>query len=170
MNEQQKKLGFGLKVVLEQELALLESLLEVLHDERELLVQFKPDQLFEHSKRKELLVLQHTYLEQNRNDLSQKLKATFGLGDAELSLREIAAHLDGELGHRLMLLRDNLSALVESIQEANELNKSLIGFSIRSVKSSVSFLKSRFFNSDTYSSSGIINENIAQLSMINSRA
>lgn len=170
MNDLQKKLGFELKVVLEQELSLLDGLLETLHGERELLVQFRPDQLLEQNKRKEILVLQHGYLEQNRRDLSLSLTASLGVDGVELPLREIAERLGGELGRKLMDLRDSLAALTDAIQEANELNKRLTEFSIRSVKSSVSFLKSRFFNSDTYSAGGTLRNDLAQLSVINSRA
>ena len=84
-------------------------------------------------------------------------------------LKEIAAYIGGELGKSLDDLRSKLNALVDSLQELNQINKKLIEFSIKSVKSSVSFLKSRFFNSKTYSAAGVISQEIGQLSSINSR-
>jgi hypothetical protein len=71
MNLNQRKLVFELKAVLEQQVALLDNLLEIMQDERELLVQFQPDQLVEINKRKELLVLQQSYLEANRKSFPE---------------------------------------------------------------------------------------------------
>jgi len=169
MNTQVTKLGFELKVVLEQEIALLDSLLEVMQNEREMLVRFQPNQLLEHNKRKELLVLQHTYLEKNRAELSAQLAAEMKFDGAEPFLKEIAEYVGGELGKSLHDLRSKLNALVDSLQELNIINKKLIEFSIKSVKGSVAFLKSQFFNSKTYSASGMITQEIEQISSINSR-
>lgn len=169
MNAQVTKLGFELKVVLEQEIALLDSLLEVMQSEREMLVRFQPNQLLEHNKRKELLILQHSYLEKNRAEISAQLAAEMKFDGAEPFLREIAEFIGGELGQSLTDLRSKLNALVDSITELNIINKKLIDFSIKSVKGSVAFLKSKFFNSKTYSASGTINQEVDGLSSINSR-
>jgi flagellar biosynthesis/type III secretory pathway chaperone len=74
------------------------------------------------------------------------------------------------MGRMLKDLRDQLVALVESIQELNGINKRLIDFSVKSVKGSVAFLKKRFFNNETYSPDGVVNDELQRLSVLNNRA
>ncbi|RJO67170.1 MAG: flagellar protein FlgN [Myxococcales bacterium] len=170
MTPKATKLGLELKVVLDQEAGLLKALVEAMHEERELLVRFQPNQLVELNKRKELLVLQHSYLEQGRRELTRKLGRELGLDSDGAGLAAIAEKLDGQLGRDLQNLKSTLSALVDAVTELNSLNKQLIEFSIRSVKGSVAFLKKRFFNAGTYSAEGMINQQISTLSMIHNRA
>lgn len=170
MNYDTTSRGYELKVVIEQEVSLLESLLELMHDERELLVNFKPHSLLEHNKRKALIVTQHRQLDRHRVELSLQLAGELKMDGAEPSLRELAEALGGEMGHELLKQRSKLRALVESIHELNDLNQRLIDFSIKSVRGSVSFLKGQFFNSKTYSASGEIKQEIGQISRLNSRA
>ncbi len=170
MNVKVTKLGLELKVVLEQEASLLENLLEIMQDEREFLVRFQPKALEEQTKRKELLVLQHSYLDQGRQDLTARLAKELGFEESDPPLSALCEVIDGELGKKLEKVHVTLKALIESIQELNEINQRLIEFSIRSVKGSVAFLKRRFFASETYSAGGVINQEIAQLSSLNSRA
>lgn len=166
------KSALGLKVVLKEEVAILSSLLEVMQEERALLVSFKPNQLLEINKRKELLVLQHTYLEQNRKDLSRQLAAALNITTSteEPRLAELADAIGGEIGCALLDQKSKLVALIDAIQELNSLNSKLIEFSIRSVKGSVAFLKRHFFYSETYSANGVLNNEISQLSTVHSRA
>ena len=170
MHQKIVKPALELKVVLEQSSALLDELLEIMHGERELLVRFQPEKLLEQNKRKELLVLQHGYLEQNRRGLSDRLARLLGIPEEDASLETLVEVLEGELAHALGELRLRLTAQVEAIRELNDINGRLIEFSIKSVKGSVAFLKRRFFNSETYSATGVINHEIDQLSSLNSRA
>ncbi len=163
------KLGFELKVVLEQEIALFDNLLEIMQEERELLVRFQPNQLLELNKRKELLVLQQNYLESSRATLSRELIKVLEL-DENATLKQIAAALGGELGKSFVDLHSSLTAVVDAIGQLAVINRHLIEFSIKSVKGSVAFLKRRFFSAETYSAAGVINQEIAQLSSLNNRA
>jgi len=165
-----KKLALELKVILDQEFSLLENLLEVMQAERELLVRFQPEQLLELNKHKELLVLQHSYVERDRVAVSQKLANVLGIETPNPPLRVLVKAVDGEPGKQLAELHSKLSAVIDAIQELNELNRRLIEFSIHSVKNSVAFLKKRFFSTETYNPKGVINEEIRQLSSVNSRA
>lgn len=162
------KLALELKVVLDEEASLLTSLLEIMQEEREMLIRFMPNQLLELSKRKELLVLQHAYLDQNRRALAMKLSGELRM-ETDASLRQLAQAVDGEAGRSLFELHGKLRSLADSIQELNHLNRRLIDYSIKSVKGSVAFLKRRFFASETYSPGGVVNQEIAQLSSVHSR-
>lgn len=163
------KEALGLKVALEQQAGLLEDLLELMQGERELLVRFEPERLVQSNKRKELLVLQHSYIEQGRRRIIAELTGKLDLDD-DPSLKEIARAIGGEIGHDLLELRNKISALVDAIGELNRINGHLIEHSIRSVNGSVAFLKRRFFNSEIYSSDGLINTEIDDLSSLHDRA
>ena len=151
-------------------MSLLESLLEQMQIEREALLEFKPDQLVELNKRKELLILQLNYLEENRLRVSTRIARTLEIDSADkATLALIADRIDDPFSEDIRRLHSKFVALVESIQELNIINRDLIEFSIRSVKGSVAFLKRRFFHSETYSSSGVVNEEIEGLSRLSSR-
>jgi len=169
MKSDTKRIALELKVVVDQEIALLESLLERMQTEREALLEFKPDQLVELNKRKELLVLQMNYLEDSRGRLIKRFAKACEVPSEGLNLFKIGEGVQGELGEELKHLHSVFIALIESIQELNKLNRDLIEFSIRSVKGSVAFLKRRFFHGETYSSSGVINDEIAGLSRLSNR-
>jgi len=170
MEKQTKRTVFELKVVVEQELGLLESLLEQMQIEREALLEFKPDQLVELNKRKELLILQLNYLEENRLRVSARIAKALDIPEPDkATLAIMAEHIDDPISEDLRRLHSKFIALVESIQELNTINRDLIEFSIRSVKGSVAFLKRRFFHGETYSSSGVVNEEIEGLSRLSSR-
>jgi len=138
--------------------------------EREALLEFKPDQLVELNKRKELLILQFNYLEENRLRVSARIAKALDIPEPDkATLAIMAEHIDDPISEDLRRLHSKFIALVESIQELNTINRDLIEFSIRSVKGSVAFLKRRFFHGETYSSSGVFNEEIEGLSRLSSR-
>ncbi len=169
MEKDTRRTVLELKVCVEQEISLLESLLEQMQFEREALLEFKPDQLIELNKRKELLILQLNYLEGGRLRLSKRLARGLGISEKDVTLLKVGESIGQALGEDLKHLHSTFVALVESIRELNSLNRDLVEFSIRSVKGSVAFLKRRFFNSETYSASGVVNDEIEGLSRLSSR-
>lgn len=168
MNMEANNLILEVKVVLQEQVSVLKSMLEIMQEERELLVQFRPQQLTELNKRKELLAQQHAQLERNRQGLSEALVKMLGLQE-EPSLKELADLAGGQLGQELLRIRSTLSALADGIGELNKINQSLIEHSIRSVKSSVAFLKKKFFNTETYNAGGVVTDDLRKLSTVNSR-
>ncbi len=162
------KLALELKVVLQQEVRLLENLQELMQDERELLLSFRPRQLLEINKRKEILIGQRNSLEGERHRLTDRLTVLLCLPkDADLAT--LAEAVEGQAGAELRRLRSILAALVDGIRELATLNAALIEHSIRSIRGSVTFLKKRFFNSDTYGADGAIRHREAELSSVQNR-
>jgi flagellar biosynthesis/type III secretory pathway chaperone len=145
------KTGYEMRSVLEQEVSLIGSLLDVMRREQEALVGGDNDQLTETTKVKELLILQHSYLEQTRRRLSQRLAHELGLTNSEPRLSILIDALEGRLAASLTDLRSQLKALVEEIERLSAENHDLIQCSVRAVRESWALLMRQFFGPDSYS-------------------
>lgn len=148
------KTGYEMRAVLDQEVSLVSRLLEVMRQEQELLLQSDTGSLVESTKSKEVLILQHSYLEQSRRHLTERLARELGLKNTEPRLAVLVDALDGKLAENLTELRSQLRSLVEEIEQLGTENHDLIQCSVQAVRDSWAMLKRQFFTAETYTARG----------------
>lgn len=169
MDVKTARLAQKLNVVLEQEASILAHLLDLVGSERSLLASFNMADMAALAKQKELLILQHSYLENERLDLATRLAEKLGLvtGKGVIRLLDLAERLGGALGEILLGLHKRLKELVELIQAAGVLNNRLMTFMLEAVQSSVAFLE-RHPATTTYAADGACHATLGKVSLVNS--
>jgi len=163
------RIALELKVVLEQEASILSNLLELMHAERELLIKFQIDNLSEVNKNKELLVLQHSYIDQGRRKLTGRLAEELG-SDEDPTLSLLIGSLEGKTASSLSTTAENLRQLVQAIQKMSAENCHLIEASLQSVRGTLAQIERRLLKSETYSINGVITQELSKLASLNARA
>lgn len=150
MNSEVRKLGYKLKVILDQEVGLLEKLLEVMTQENQLLSKPDTKTLYELSKTKEILILQHAYLDRNRRTTTQSLAKNLNLEPAKPTLADFFNSIEGKLSGLLRVLHEKMQSLIRSIQDLGEKNAFLIRCSIQAVRDSWTLLRQQFVELESH--------------------
>lgn len=126
--------------VLEGQEALYRSLLIVLKEEHDAIVQSKLDQLNEVSYEKEALISKVHCLEDRRKKVLIRLSNSLGYSPKELTLKKLTQLTKEPYLTRIKTCHSNLLAILNDIQEANAKNRSLLMHSIDLVKSTMAIL------------------------------
>ncbi|MBW2056217.1 MAG: flagellar protein FlgN [Deltaproteobacteria bacterium] len=142
--------------LLARELEIYRSLLSLLQQERRIVVDCSIPELIQATKEKENLVLKIRILEQSRQAILQDLAGRMGLSPDELTLSALEARLEEPLAGRLRSLRSNLSAILRSIQEANEENRVFLQHSADFVRGSLALIRYLAVSSPKYAASGVL--------------
>lgn len=148
MDNKVVKIAYSLKTVLKEEICLLDNLLAVMSHENRLLLESGTSQLFELNKTKELLILQHSYLDRTRRDHTMNLSKALKMENSEPKLSALIEMLEGKLSDSLRELQVKMKSLVEKIQQLSEENSKLIECSISAVQDSWTMLRRQFVNPD----------------------
>jgi len=142
------KIGYSLKAVLDEEIDLLSNLHEVMEQENRLLLESSTSHLFELNKTKELLILQHSYLDRTRRNHTVNLSKVLKLENSEPKLAVLVELMEGKLAKQIGELQVRLRQLVDNIQQLSAENSKLIECSISAVQDSWGMLKRQFVNLD----------------------
>jgi len=142
--------------LLEEEVGLCQGLLGALQREKRAVVDSKLTQLNETSKEKENLILKIRIMEEQRRRMLEKLAESLGLPVESLTLKKISRMVEELHSNRLMACHSKLWALIQSIQEVNQSNRSLLMHSIQLVKGSLSLLDNLMASGPVYYPTGEI--------------
>jgi hypothetical protein len=123
--------------LLEAETDLYRSLLSILRQEKKAVVLSNLKELNESSKEKENVILKIRILEEQRSQLSGKIADALGYSGRMLTLHKLADMVEEPYSARLRHNQSVLSALVHSLQEVNNTNKTLILHSLELVRGSL---------------------------------
>ncbi|MDY6971866.1 MAG: flagellar protein FlgN [Thermodesulfobacteriota bacterium] len=126
--------------LLEGETGVYRSLLLVLQKEKTAVVEAKLKDLNEASKEKESLVLKIRILEEQRTRSLERLADSLGCPSFGLTLSKISQLVEEPYSTRLRKCQSNLTALIQSIREVNQSNRSLLTHSLELVRSSLTLL------------------------------
>ena len=140
--------------LLGKELDLYRSLLSLLQKERRTVVDCSIEDLIQINKRKENLVLKMRILEQSRQSLLEELAEAIGIPTEALTLSVLEERLEEPMATKLNILRSKLSAILQSIREANEENRVFLQHSVDFVKGSLDLIRHLTLTSPTYMASG----------------
>ena len=116
--------------------------------ENRLLLDSGTSQLFELNKTKELLILQHAYLDRTRKNHTANLSKVLKLENSEPNLSSLVDILEGKISDCLRELQLKLKRIVDNIQQLSSENSKLIECSISAVQDSWGLLKRQFVNPD----------------------
>lgn len=142
--------------VLEKEAAIYISLLSILKDENEAIVESRLEKLNEANSEKKMIILKIQNLEAQRLMMLERLVDSLGCADRNITLKTLSRFTEEPYSSRLKDSRSKLFSLMEKVQEANERNRSLLTHSIELIRGSMALLNNLISSNTVYYSSGEI--------------
>lgn len=142
---------FGL---LEHATELYQSLFAVVQKEKDAVVGLNLQQLNEACKAKENLLLKLRILEEQREQLMDKLAAVLNCEPHDISLIQLSNLVKEPYAGRLRICSTKLLSLIQELQEANRQNKMLLSHSLELVQGSFNLLNNVMAANPVYYRSG----------------
>lgn len=169
MNEDTNKNLEKLTFVLEDEVKVYRTLLDVVRKEREILVSANLDDLSENNKAKEALLIRVRALENQRLHTTTEVCRALQLSTENPRLLEIAVKLDNPDGERLRNLHSVLDLLLKRIHELNKQNESLVKSALSNINGALKAIKNTLDENPTYKKKGLKVEGTASSGQLVSR-
>ncbi|MCC6277705.1 MAG: flagellar protein FlgN [Oligoflexia bacterium] len=146
----------NLTVILEEEIKIHRSLLELVRHEREVLVRAQIEELESNNKLKESFIHKIRELESNRILASEQLGKDLGMKAGAVRLLELAAKLAEPMSSRLRNIHSTLELLITRIRDLNSSNAELVQSSLRIVSGALGAIKDTLQPRQTYAPTGDI--------------
>ena len=130
----------NLLLLLDDTVALYQSLLALYHEERQSLMAFDLEGIDASAKKKENLILKIKILEEQRQRSMDSIASSLNLDASGLTLTRLAEKVDIRQSYKLSAVGDELSAVVNQIKDVHGANRSLIIHSQGLVTDSLAYL------------------------------
>lgn len=158
MTPQQAEVFKDLTDVLEDEIKIYRSLLDLVRREKEILIAAKIDDLNSNNKAKEAFIFKIKGLEKIRERHAREMANLVGADSENPRLLEIAAKIDSAESSRLHSIHTTLNLLIKRIKEINTSNETLVQSSIKMVNGALGAIREQLQPKPTYGSGGDIKE------------
>ncbi len=142
--------------VLSRETELYEAMSTLMKKEKDAAIQSELNALNEAQIEKENILVALGMLEGQRRDLVATLADTLGHSARNMNLTEIAQIVGEPYAARLMLARLGLSAVLKTVQEANQRNRQLFEHSRDLIRGSINLLSELGSTNPIYYRTGAI--------------
>ncbi len=138
-----KKLLEDLYKIIIKETDLYKSLLNVLHEENQIILNSSVEKLHTNNKKKEVLILQIKLLDETCIRILEKIHHELpGQQVLPPSLKQIIESMKEPAASPMKTVYSKLLSIAQTVKEINTANDRLIKGSLRAIKSSISFLLS----------------------------
>ena len=142
--------------LLEHATELYQSLFDVVQQEKEAVVGLNLKQLNQACKAKDNLLLKLRILEEQREQLMDKLAADFDCSSQEISLTRLSQWVEEPYCGMLRERSNDLLALIQALQDANQQNKILLTHSLELIQGSYKLLNNAMAANPVYHRRGDI--------------
>ncbi len=156
--------------ILQEEIQIYRSLVDLLQEEQEGLIQAKIDSIEEVEKKKENVLLKIRLLEESRIGLIQKIRSSCGLSEDEMTLGRIIQVADQRYKKDLGRCQADLRELVTTVSNLSRMNQRLVGHSLDYLKGSLTLLNQLTGRGATYQQDGHITAGDGESRVINQKA
>ena len=133
---------------------LYQSLLREVQNEKDAVVGMNLEKLTEAGKAKYNLLLKLRILEEQRQQVMERLADHLGCSPQGLTLTKLSQRVDESYGHQLLDLSTDLLALIQALQEATQQNKLLMSHSLQLIQGSCTLLNNLMTVNPVYQRSG----------------
>lgn len=144
----------GLISVLEDEVKVYRTLLDIVRKEKDILVSANLDDLNENNRSKEAMLLKIRALEAQRLKSAVEVYLQLGLSGEQPRLLEIARHVEAEPAEKLRNIHSVLDLLLRRIQEFNRNNEDLVQSALTNVTGAMNAIKASVQEKPTYQKKG----------------
>ena len=142
--------------LLEHATELYQSLFAVVKQEKDAVVDLNLQQLNRACKAKDNLLLKLRILEEQREQLMDRLAADLDCAPQEISLTQLSQWVEEPYAGMLRERSANLLSLIQALQEANQQNKFLLSHSLELIQGSYNLLSNAMAANPVYYRSGDI--------------
>ena len=136
--------------ILKEQLDSYRTLLDLLHRERECLINIDAEKVEELSKEKDTIVMRLRLLEEERIRLAKKIAEDYGIA-GDITLHDLWVLTKDDT---FVAMRSQMLSLLQSIEEMNEFNRILTDRSISYIRTTANFF--RLFASDNAKTKGTL--------------
>ncbi len=133
---------------------LYQSLLGEVQNEKDAVVGLNLKQLADAGKAKDNLLLKLRILEEQRQQVMQRLAGKLGCSPQGLTLTQLSQLVDESYAQRLLGLSTDLLALIYKLQDATQQNKLLMSHSLQLIQGSYTLLNNLMTANPVYQRSG----------------
>lgn len=140
--------------VLEEEIKIYRTLLDIVRKEKDILISANLDDLNENNRAKEAMLLKIRALEAQRLKNAVEVYQALNLNGEQPRLLEIARHVDDETAEKLRNVHSVLDLLLRRIQEFNRSNEDLVQSALHNVTGAMNAIKSSVQEKPTYQKKG----------------
>ena len=145
--------------LLEHATELYQSLFAVVQLEKDAVVELNLQQLNQACKAKDNLLLKLRILEEQREQLMDKLASDLGHSPQEISLTQLSQWVEEPYAGMLRVRSTELLSLIQRLQEANKQNKVLLSHSLELIQGSYNLLSNAMADSPVYYRGGDVQHN-----------
>lgn len=158
MKEKREEVYKNLVQILEDEIKIYRSLLDLVRKEKEILISARIDDLSENNRAKELLILRSKGLDKLRESQSRELAKLVGADHEAPRLLDIAAKMESQKNDQLRAIHTTLELLVKRIKEINGANESLVQSTLKVVNGALGAIRDTLQPKATYAPTGDISK------------
>ena len=152
---------------LAQATELYQSLFRVLQNEKDAVVGLNLQQLNEACKAKDNLLLKLRILEEQREQIMDRVRVEFGRSTHGLTISELSLLVDEPYAERLRERSADLLALIQALQDATRQNKFLMTHSMQLIKGSYNLLNNLMAANPVYYQSGNVQKSMQTGKLLN---
>ena len=145
--------------LLEHATELYQSLFAVVQQEKDAVVGLNLQQLNQACKAKDNLLLKLRILEEQREQLMDKLASELNCSPQEISLTQLSQWVEEPYAGMLRERSTDLLSLIQTLQEANQQNKALLSHSLELIQGSYNLLNNAMATSPVYYRRGDVQGN-----------
>ncbi len=138
---------------LDELIKVYRHILQVVRNERDILISVNLNELSESNKSKEVAFVKARQLEEERQVAAKELATAEGLVETT-KLVEFARHLGGEPGDRLRSRQSVLELLLKRVREHNQHNEILVKSALENVTGAIGSIRDQLRDKPTYKKSG----------------
>ena len=144
----------SLLVVLRQDVEVYGELQANINEKRDVLRRPSLELLTESDSKTATCVLKAKMLEEARTNIVKKIAKSLGRQEKDITLTFLASYVNGQRKTELKAQQMALNSLMDSINEINEKNKTLLDYSVSYVKSTMDFVNNLLYTGADYVSTG----------------
>lgn len=145
--------------LLEHATELYQSLFAVVQQEKDAVVGLNLHQLNHACKAKDNLLLKLRILEEQREQLMDKLASDLKCSPQEISLTQLSQWVEEPYAGMFRKCSTDLLSLIQTLQEANQQNKALLSHSLELIQGSYNLLNNAMATSPVYYRRGDVQGN-----------
>jgi flagellar biosynthesis/type III secretory pathway chaperone len=138
---------------------LYQALFAVVQQEKDAVVGLNLQQLNQACKAKDNLLLKLRILEEQREQLMDKLASDLNCSPQEISLTQLSQWVEEPYAGMLRERSTDLLSLIQTLQEANQQNKALLSHSLELIQGSYNLLNNAIAASPVYYRRGDVHDN-----------
>ncbi len=153
MKEESREAFENLDRSLDDLIKVYRGILNVVRQEREILISAQLEALNENNHSKETMLVKARQLEDERQKAARQLAEAEGLPE-QTKLIDFARHFDGEPGERLRSRQSVLELLLRRVREHNQQNEALVNSALENITGAIGSIRNQLRDKPTYRKSG----------------